>query len=93
MGGKKDRQDAAFVTRVKKLIRMVAGAAIIIVVRQSRARRVLLSMEKGRNGRNLLVRVWQKVFEIMVLSRAFGSGIGSRNLCDEASKQSSAHRK
>jgi hypothetical protein len=41
---------------------------IIIVVRQSRARRVLLSMEKSRNGRNLLVRVLQKVFEIMVVS-------------------------
>jgi hypothetical protein len=31
---------------------------IIIVVRQSRARQVLLFMEKGRDGRNLLVRVW-----------------------------------
>jgi hypothetical protein len=30
---------------------------IITVVRQSRARRALLSMEKGRAGRNLLVRV------------------------------------
>jgi hypothetical protein len=57
MGGKKDRQDIAFVTRVKKRIQ-----------------------------------VWQKVFESMVLSRAFGPRIGGlKNPCDEASKQSGVH--